>query len=195
MTGIVIWLLAATLYGLFWLWYVGLGRPVTEEETERYMDVLSRGDVEQSRLDNFRQFFKRDDGKEFFIVNALILKEPKKQAMDNLIAYQQVFMSRILKRAGHPQIITVARATSIEELDNGGTDDWQTLALVRYRSRRDFGEIIIDTFGSEHHGHKLAALDKTFAIPATAQVNASSVRVAVALGLALVASLIQLAVS
>ena len=89
MIGIVIWALAATLYGLFWLWYVGLGRPVTEEETERYIDVLSQGDVEQSSLDNFRQFFQRDDGKEFFIVNALVLKEPKKQAMEHLTQYQQ----------------------------------------------------------------------------------------------------------
>jgi hypothetical protein len=192
MIGIVIWALAATLYGLFWLWYVGLGRPVTEEETERYIDVLSQGDVEQSSLDNFRQFFQRDDGKEFFIVNALVLKQPKKQAMEHLIQYQQVFMSRILKRAGHPQIITVARATSIEGLDDGGTNDWQTLALVRYRSRRDFGEIMSDTFGSDHHEHKLAALEKTFAIPAVAQVNASSVRVLVALGVALGAAVLQL---
>jgi hypothetical protein len=49
-----------------------------------------------------------------------------------------------------------------------------------------------DTFGSDHHEHKLAALEKTFAIPAVAQVNASSVRVLVALGVALGAAVLQL---
>jgi hypothetical protein len=51
----------------------------------------------------------------------------------------------------------------------------------------------LDTFGSEHHANKLAALEKTLAFPATTVVLMGSPRVIVAMGLALIAALTQIA--
>jgi hypothetical protein len=59
---------------------------------------------------------------------------------------------------------------------------------MRYRSRKDFGELLVDTFRSEHHGFKLAALEKTFAFPASAILNIGSVRSLVGLVIALIAA-------
>jgi hypothetical protein len=46
----------------------------------------------------------------------------------------------------------------------------------------------VDTFRSEHHGFKLAALEKTFAFPASAILNIGSVRSLVGLVIALIAA-------
>lgn len=58
-------------------------------------------------------------------------------------------------------------ASLIESGDDSEAGLWHSAALVRYRSRRDLMEMIPATLGSEHHGMKLAALDKTLSIPAS----------------------------
>jgi hypothetical protein len=52
---------------------------------------------------------------------------------------------------------------------------------MRYRSRRDLGEMLLDTVGTEHHRFKLAALEKTVAFPATGNLNVLIVGLVVAL--------------
>ncbi|MDG0969823.1 MAG: hypothetical protein P8Q37_10555 [Porticoccaceae bacterium] len=195
MTGLIIWIAALITYGVFWLWYFGFGKKVTEGELNHYMRILSSSDLNPEFLDNYRQFFAKDDGKEFFMVNTLELKEPKVDAMALLERYQRVFIPGLMRRAGHPYFIGSARAKNIERLEGGDSDDWQIAALMRYRSRRDFGEIIVKTFNSEHHELKLSALEKTNAFPVSAQVNIGSVSLLVGLIVAFLACVSHLVVS
>jgi hypothetical protein len=51
---------------------------------------------------------------------------------------------------------------------------------------------LLQTFGSDHHADKLAALEKTLAFPATTNLLMGSPRVLVAQGLALFAALTQI---
>ncbi len=66
---------------------------------------------------------------------------------------------------------------------------------MRHRSRRHGAEILLNTFGSDHQGLKLAALNKTFGFPAVPVMSVRSVRspkVIVALALALVATILHI---
>jgi hypothetical protein len=71
----------------------------------------------------------------------------------------------VLKRAGHPIAQASAAAGKIEFLNVPEADEWDVCMWVRYRSRSDFSEIIIETWGSEHHSYKLDAVERTFAFP------------------------------
>lgn len=63
---------------------------------------------------------------------------------------------------------------------------------MRHRSRRHGAEILLNTFGSDHQGLKLAALNKTFGFPAVPVMSVRSPKVIVALALALVATILHI---
>jgi hypothetical protein len=44
-------------------------------------------------------------------------------------------------------------------------EDWDIVAIFRYRSRRDLFEIGLNPVFDERHEYKVEALDKTIAIP------------------------------
>ena len=64
--------------------------------------------------------------------------------------------------------------------------------MVRYRSRRDLMNILPATIGSKHHGLKLESLEKTFAFPASPWFVFGGPRIVVALGIALLASVLHI---
>ncbi len=47
-------------------------------------------------------FLKKDDGKEFVMVNFLEIKQPKAQSIINLKTYSKSFLGKLIKMAGHP---------------------------------------------------------------------------------------------
>jgi len=140
-------------------------------------------------LANLRHFMEKDDGREWFMVNLLELKSPKRESAKLLQSYTKKFMEGMIKRAGHPFFIGISAAKNMENLNCEHSDNWTSTGIVRYRSRRDCAEILIDTFGSDHHADKLASLVKTFAFPVTTSLFVGSPRVLVAMGLALIAAL------
>ncbi|MEM7361169.1 MAG: hypothetical protein AAF431_18930 [Pseudomonadota bacterium] len=194
MTPTFIWITAVVLYGLFWLWYVGLGRIIKQDEIESVLAYLqSSGNPSNRLLGALRRFFEEDDGKDFVMVNLLELKEPKNESRKKLSAYQKVFLGNLLKRAGHPVFIATVASGKIENIgcDN---DNWTDAGMVRYRSRRDLMEVLPDTFGSDHHALKIEALERTFAYPATPWMIFGGPKVVVPLMLALIAALTHLAI-
>ena len=187
-TLMIIWGVAIVAYCLFWAWYVGFGSKVSEQDLNRYMACVEQTELSEESMASFRNFFANDDGKEFFMVNLLLLKEPKSKSRQLLNKYTSIFVGKLIKRAGHPYFVGLAQARNIENLNCEVVDGWTTTALMRYRSRKDLGELLVDTFRSEHHGFKLAALEKTFAFPASAILNIGSVRSLVGLVIALIAA-------
>ena len=187
-TLMIIWGVAIVAYCLFWAWYVGFGSKVSEQDLNRYMACVEQTELSEESVASFRNFFANDDGKEFFMVNLLRLKEPKNESRQLLNKYTSIFVGKLIKRAGHPYFVGLAQARNIENLNCEVVDGWTRTALMRYRSRKDLGELLVDTFRSEHHGFKLAALEKTFAFPASAILNIGSVRSLVGLVIALIAA-------
>lgn len=194
MTPSAIWAAAAITYTIFWYWYVGFRRKITPrevEETMRLFDAHEFGTPQQ--LEHLRRFLTNDDGKDFVMVNLLHLKAPLRESHKNLKAYQKIFLGALLRKAGHPVMLARAATGNIENVACDHADNWTAAGMVRYRSRRDFMEMLPSTVGSKHHGLKLAALDKTFAFPGSPWFMFGGPRVVVALVIALIAAMLHLA--
>jgi hypothetical protein len=194
LTAMAIWISAIVVYGVFWLWYCGFKGKLSGAEVETYMVRFESVGVSADALANLRHFMEKDDGREWFMVNVLELKTPKRDSAKLLQTYTKKFMAGMIKRGGHFFFIAIAAAKNIENLNCEHSDNWTSAGIVRYRSRRDCAEILMNTFGSDHHADKLASLVKTFAFPATTSLLMGSPRVLVAMGLALLAALAHIGV-
>lgn len=196
MTAASIWITALVAYALFWCWYVGFKRRITSEEVEEITALLRdhAETISDRQIDSVRRFLSNDDGKDFVMVNLLHLKDPQAESRKKLEAYMKVFLGGLLRRAGHPVFQARAAAGNIENVGCEHADGWTAAGVVRYRSRRDFLEILPATIGSEHHTLKLEALEKTLAFPSSSWFIFGGPRIVVALAIALAAALAQLTV-
>ena len=185
----LIWIVVAVLYAVFWLWYSGTKGKLSQTEVESYMQQFESKGVNADNLSNLRHFLEKDDGREWFMINLLELKSPKRESSKLLQRYTKTFMAGMLRRAGHPFFVAIAAAKNIENLNCHEADNWTSTGIVRYRSRRDCAETLLDTFGSDHHADKLASLTKTLAFPATANLLMGSPRVIVAMSAALIGAM------
>jgi hypothetical protein len=196
MNAIVIWATAGLVYALFWWWYVGFRAKVTPQEVEQTMGLFKAdgGWTEQQR-DNLRNFLATDDGKDFVMVNLLRLNRPHKESREKLAKYQKIFLGALLRKAGHPVMVAMAASGNVENVACDQDEGWGAAGMIRYRSRRDLMEILPATIGSEHHGLKLASLERTFAFPASPWFLFGGPKLLAPLVIALVAALAHLAVS
>ena len=188
---LVIWIIALSLYALFWLWYCGVKGRLSKHEVEIFISSFEAKGLSESALLNIREFLEQDDGREFFMVNLLEIKSPKRESQKLLMGYFKKFMSGMIPRGGHPLFLAQAAAKNIENLNCEHADDWSSVGIIRYRSRRDFAQIVLKTFGSEHHSDKLLSLKKTLAFPSTTTLFFGSPKVIIALVLGLAAAVTQ----
>ena len=188
---IVIWIIALSLYALFWLWYCGLKGRLSKHEVEIFISSFEAKGLSERALSNIREFLEQDDGREFFMVNLLELKSPKRESQTLLMGYFKKFMSGMIPRGGHPLFLAKAAAKNIENLNCEHADNWSSAGIIRYRSRRDFAQTVLKTFGSEHHAGKLSSLEKTLAFPSTTTLLFGSPKIIIALVLGLAAAVTQ----
>ena len=194
MSAVMIWTIAVLAYAAFWFWYVGFQKKVTPQEVAATMCIFEHDDTwTTAQKEHLRNFLLADDGKDFVMVNLLHLKSPKKESLEKLNTYQRIFLGSLLRKAGHPVMIARAASGNVENVACDHADDWSAAGMIRYRSRRDLMDILPATIGSEHHGLKLESLEKTFAFPASPWFVFGGPRIAVALGIALLAALIHIA--
>ena len=194
MSAVVIWIIAVSAYVAFWFWYVGFQKKVTPQEVAAMMCIFEHDETwTATQKEHLRNFLLDDDGKDFVMVNLLHLKSPKKESLEKLNTYQRIFLGSLLRKAGHPVMIARAASGNVENVACDHADDWSAAGMIRYRSRRDLMDILPATIGSEHHGLKLESLEKTFAFPASPWFVFGGPRIAVALGIALLAALIHIA--
>jgi hypothetical protein len=193
MNTLIIWAIAALLYGIFYSWYIGFRQRVTAEEVAA---LLARYEKDSAMTDkqatSISTFLCNDDGKDFVMVNLLHLKQPLKESRTKLETYQKIFLGQLLKKAGHPVMFGRAASTNIENLECDSADNWTAFGLVRYRSRRDFLEILFDTINSEHHQLKLDSMQKTLAFPSAPWSMTGGPKLLVPMALALLAMILQL---
>jgi hypothetical protein len=194
---LMIWLLAAVAYAIFWYWYVGFGHRIKPEEIEGYMHRVGTGAFAEDQLPRLRHFLETDTGREFVMVNNLQLTkyDGRGESPSALLQkYQKPFLGAVLRRGGHPLFVGRAVADNLEQWGVG--DDcrqWSAAGLIRYRSRRDMLECVLLPQFQDNHPFKQQALQKTFAYPTEVMLVASSPRWMVALALVTIAALAQLA--
>ena len=193
MSAVMIWIIAVLAYVAFWFWYVGFQKKVTPQEVAATMCIFEHDDTwTATQKEHLRNFLLDDDGKDFVMVNLLHLKSPKKESLEKLNTYQKIFLGSLLRKAGHPVMIARAASGNVENVACDHADDWSAAGMIRYRSRRDLMNILPATIGSEHHGLKLESLEKTFAFPASPWFMFGGPRIVVALGIALLASVLHI---
>lgn len=182
-------LVLLALYGFFHLWYGGRGQPLGADETEDFMRQLAgkAPDVHTSKLlDSVRQLVARDDGREFVMQNLVRYRSKAlypagfpynddPRAADR--RYAKAIMPHLL-RCGSLPIFIAKRSGSFLEPD--GAENWHYVAMVRYRSKRDFLRFALRIEQHDVAVHKWAAIEKTHVFPVQPIVSLLAVRSAVA---------------
>lgn len=148
-----IWILVPVLYGIFRLWYFNWRAPLSADEIERYMQAFNASDDSRNTdAAVFRKFLEDDDGKEVVMANLVELHKGD---------------------VSHPvyQARTVGGYIDSWNADNNVS--FGVSAMMRYRSRRDMVELVIDPRFSDSHIYRLAAIERTISFPTQVMMSTS----------------------
>jgi len=200
-----IWLLAAVVYGLFAAWYENWRGPLQPAEIESYLARLKgTPTAEHNDLAVLREFLDNDDGGEFVMLNLVRVApgqaphpetgEPTRSA-DLLKAYTNAFLPALIRRGGHPAIVARKVGGYVDAWRVEPDPGWTIVGYMRYRSRRDMMELVVDPRFVAMHPFKIAATAETFSFPTQPMMMLFvSPRVWMALAIALAAAMAQIGV-
>jgi len=197
-----IWIAVPVLYGVFSLWYFNWQGPVTPEEIDRFMAAFDK--VEGSKNTSkatFRTFLEEDDGSEFVMLNQVQLHNGEVvhpltgEAMNSsevVADYFEPFALALFKRGGHPVFQARTVGDNIDSWNAERNAGFGVTAMMRYKSRRDLVELILEPVFADAHIYKLASIERTVSYPTQIMLS-TSLRppVAVLIILVLLASLAQ----
>jgi hypothetical protein len=196
---LIIWATAFILYAIFWLWYVGFRKPLSDVEVDHYLKELNKfNNTSSAGMTGLRQFLENDTGKSFVMVNSIKLKKSPDlvegvqegdSSLKTLITYHKSFMKAMLKRAGIGIFQGRVADNSVDVIGIENAEEWQISAINRFRSRRDFMEILITPQFHAKHELKFAALSKSIAYPVDPWFQLGGLTIVVGLALALIAAL------
>lgn len=176
----ITWLLLLLCYGAFWLWYGGNGEPLAPDEIEDFVSRFRESPIgvrDPKLAERVRRFAEADDGRELIIVNLVKMREgrPRSERGDFGLgapvadpAAGVQMLRKLVSLAGHP----VASAEVAESfLQFEGAPTWTHIALVRYRSRRDFLEATSSHEFLEHATRNGAAFRNTIKLAAVPRMS------------------------
>ena len=167
-------LAVAILYGAFLLWYGGRGKPLSPAEIESSLRQLAERNQDpqgQALLQDVRELVTHDDGREFVMQNLVryrprALYPPGHNYGDDPRAadrrYGRAILWPLLRRAC--VLVFVARRSG-RFIDPPGAEAWHYVAMVRYRSRRDFLNFALEIERGDIVMHKWAAIATTHVFP------------------------------
>jgi hypothetical protein len=191
-------------YLLFLFWYGGRGSPMPAAEVETLLERVRRSAEAAAApfgpdlLPSLREITRGDDGREFVMVNLIRYRTkavypPGWDFGDDPHAadarYNRAVVPRLLKRACIP--VFLGRSAG-RFLAPNGSEPWDCVALVRYRSRRDFLGLCADLAQDRADVHKWAAVEATQVFPVDARLSLIMIRVVTGLTLGLVVLLVTL---
>ncbi|MBD3646063.1 MAG: hypothetical protein HUJ31_01145, partial [Pseudomonadales bacterium] len=166
---LILWTVPALLWIFFTVWYTDLGGPLTDVEVRDGIALMESRGYDPVRLRKLEAFLRTDSGGQFLMVNNIDLSDdpppmegfgPEATADDYVAHYMEHMIPELLSRACHPVFFAsgTGYVADLAGIDNA--EGWDTAALFRYRSRRDFLSIITHPDIGERHEYKLAALTK-----------------------------------
>lgn len=176
---------ALALFALFVWWYGGTGEPMDAAEKAYFLDALRQrlqGTPGESFIDEARQLMATDDGREFVMHNCVryrskALYPPGHHYGDDPREadkrYGKAIVPYLLRRACLP--LFIARRSG-RFVDCPGVPDWHYVAMVRYRSQRDFFKFALAIGDAGVDVHKWAAIEKTVIFPVKPLVSLITVR-------------------
>ena len=205
------WLILGAVYIGFFFWYTDMGGKLSQEEIQIFIkkheqniidDGVSPDSEEfQLRIDFLKRFMEEDNGKQFIMVNNIEMnKNPEDvagansgESADQLMSrYMEHMWPNLLKRASHPIFVGYAIWESMDLVGIEGAETWDQAALMRYKSRRAFMEIVTHPEMRDRHAFKVAALQKTIAFPVEPIGYYSDLRVILGMLILIIGLLFQL---
>ncbi|MEM9406838.1 MAG: hypothetical protein AAGA81_12450 [Acidobacteriota bacterium] len=201
---LVVWLVLAVIYGVFFGWYTSFGGPLTEEEITKYLEQLEQNETPPEGLELMRRFMEEDTGGDFAMLNIIHYYdtplqiggvEPGETSRQVMNKYMQYMTPALFARACHPVFLGTAAAPAADIMNAEGMEIWSSGALMRYRSRRDLLNITTNPefFGS--HEFKVAAMQKTIAFPVDPWFHFGDPRLLLAFVLTIVGTLLSWALA
>ena len=181
-----IWGTAGAVYLLFLFWYFNWSGKIKLDEVDAYLDkVKNSSGGKDTELEIIREFLCADDGKEFFMQNFIKYVDGKvfdpstcKPVEPSVVLRQQYLWPlgiELLKRGGHPVFMAAPafEETKPGEYAGGYIDSWCSdpnpgwsgTAMMRYRSRRDMIEIMIEPRFADIHKFKKETIKQTVSFP------------------------------
>lgn len=173
------------LYAVFWVWWGGQGRPMSDAEKEALLRELTPEHPAEYDLDNLndvRQLLASDDGKSFVMQNLVqyrprALYPPGYNFGDNPREADKRYGRALLwPLVRHGNMVLFIARRSGNFIVPAGADAWHYVAMVRYRSRRDFLKFAIDSNKADIFVHKWAAIQKTHVFPVKPIVSLFTIR-------------------
>lgn len=171
------------LYAGFLSWYGGSGKPLTPDDAQAYFQEIEARSAGGQGIDReeffaeLRDLLAEDDGREFYMLNLIRFREralypPDAPYGDDALAadarYNRAIVPLLLKRAGHPVFLGTPQGRFIR---SEGDIEWHRVAMVRYRSRRDFMDMIVELASKDIGIHKWASIEKTVVFPVASPFN------------------------
>ena len=178
------WLILGSVYIVFFFWYTDIEGALSQEEIQGFLNKHEQNIIDnrsspnleelQLRMDFLRRFMEEDSGRQFIMVNNIEMDpDPgdvpganSGESADELLSrYMEHMWPNLLKRASHPIFGGNAIWQSMDLVGIEGAETWDQMALMRYKSRRAFMEIVTHPNMMDRHDFKVAAMQKTIAYP------------------------------
>ena len=197
-----IWLSSVLLYALFVSWYTDFRGPLTEAEIQAYIAKTENRDLggDPSARGALLEFLRNDTGGQFLMFNAVDLAKnppqmegapPDADGQTLLDLYMEHMIPALLSRANHPVVVGKSVSNSLDLLGIEGAEAWSDGAIMRYRSRRTFIDIIGNPEFYRRHDFKLAGLEKTIAYPVEPRIYLGDLRLLLGLFMLAITALLD----
>ncbi|MEL6573782.1 MAG: hypothetical protein AAFQ64_19185 [Pseudomonadota bacterium] len=172
---IVLWGALALIYIAFLGWHLPRSEPLTKAEVTALIAKLPEsGGRDLSVAEGFVQFLSEDDGEPFFMLNLIEYRDEVAYAADvpdpapSVAAANQAYGKAVvreqLKRGSYPAFMFEPRGLLLNSYDPA-VGDFDHAVLARYRSRRDFLDMISSPAFDAAQRHKWASVERTLVVP------------------------------
>ena len=166
------------VYLLFLLWHEPWWRRRLAPGESSAILTGRHGELSAEERSAFEAFMDADDGRSFYMINLMEYRPqaiyPEGRLPDGTPpgqmtgreagrAYYRVVVPALLKRGSYPVLVSETLQTLLSA--GAGTDFFEQLAVVRYRSRRDLLEMVASPAFLAGVPHKWASLEKTVVVP------------------------------
>ena len=201
-----IWISLLVVYAGFFFWYTDIGGKLDEKEIEFFLGKFEENasknsnSLEPEVYSLIKRFMEEDSGRQFLMVNNIDMNddpedvegaEPGESAERLMDRYMEHMYAQLLKRACHPVFAGNAVHPSMDLVGIEGAEIWDQAALMRYKSRRAFMEVVTHPNMLSKHDFKVAALEKTIAYPVETDLYLSDPRFLLALILIILGLFLQ----
>jgi hypothetical protein len=170
-----IWIVAALAYVMFSAWYFNWKGPLKPTEVERYLKNVSENTGgSPTDPEVLRKFMESDDGKEFVMLNLIRFNAGNvahpltgeiSTGPELIQGYFGPFTKVLFRKGGHPVFLGRKKGGHIDSWNSAADEGFQVVSAMRYRSRRDFMNLVSDSRFNDSHKFKIAAIDGTTSFP------------------------------